>query len=187
MFDFLARLARDYRTPESEAERIARRPDRRMLHDRILPAFTGFRSILWAGCRAYTTHYYVLLESRGGACWTMDIDPAAAAYGNGERHVTADLTCVDQHFDTGAFDAVLCNGVFGWGIDTPDRQLEALQAMARVLEPGGLLLLGWNTHKVGDPVALAAPQFERQALPGLPSHIAVTGSTHRYDLLRKRS
>ncbi len=187
MLDFFARLTRDYRTPESEAERIARRPDRRMLHDRILPAFTGFRSMLWAGCRAYTADYYPVLESQGGACWTMDIDPAANIWGNGERHVTADLTQIDRHFEAGTFDAVLCNGVFGWGIDTPDRQREALHAMAAVLDSGGVLLLGWNTHKVVDPVGLAAPLFERHDLSGLPSHLTVPGSTHRYDLLRKRS
>ncbi|HVZ29179.1 MAG TPA: class I SAM-dependent methyltransferase [Asticcacaulis sp.] len=187
MLDFLARLTRDYRTPASEAERIARRPDRCMLRDKILPVFAGFRSVLWVGCRAYTVDYYPLLESQGGACWTLDIDPAAAEYGNGERHEACDLTTADQRFGSVAFASILCNGIFGWGIDTHDRQAEALRAMAAVLEPGGVLLLGWNTHKTADPAPLAAALFERYSLPGLASHVAVSGSTHRYDLFRKRS
>lgn len=187
MLDFLARLTRDYRTPASEAERIARRPDRRMLRERILPAFTGFRSVLWVGCRAYTADYYKLLESQGGECWTMDIDPAAAEYGNGERHKTCDLTLVDRTFDADRFDAILCNGIFGWGVDGPGPQAEAMRAMAAILEPGGVLLVGWNTHKTADPAPLAAALFERHSLPGVASHLAVGGATHRYDLFRKRS
>jgi SAM-dependent methyltransferase len=187
MLDFLARLTRDYRTPASEAERIARRPDRRMLSDRYLPAFASRRSILWIGCRAYTQAYYAILENLGAVCWTVEIDPAAATYGNGERHKVCDLTQVDARFGTCAFDAVMCNGVFGWGVDTHETQAEAMRAMAAVLEPGGLLLMGWNTHKTADPAPLAASLFERHSLPGIPSHVAVSASTHRYDLFRKRS
>jgi hypothetical protein len=187
MLDFLARLTRDYRTAASEAERIARRPDRRMLTDTYLPAFAGFRSVLWAGCRAYTADYYPVLESQGGTCWTMDIDPAAAEYGNGDRRQVCDLTALDRTFSAGMFDAVLCNGVFGWGVDTPETQAEALRAMAAVLADGGVLLMGWNTHKTADPAPLASALFERHSLPGINSHVAVGGSTHRYDLFRKRS
>ena len=171
----------------TEAESIAQRPDRRILTETLLPAFANFSAILWIGCQAYTRAYYDILESRGGQVTTLDLDPASAPWGRDGRHVTGSLIEADRLFAAGAFDAIICNGVFGWGVDTPADRAAALGAMAAGLRPGGVLLMGWNHHKTPDPVELAARWFDRHALPGVPGHIAVAKSTHRYDLLVRRA
>ncbi len=169
----------------SEADSIALKPDRVILTGTILPAFAGFSRVLWIGCQAYTPPYYAVLESGGGACWTLDLDPASVTWGREGRHVTGDLTQADKLFEAGFFDAVICNGIFGWGVDTLEQRQAALIAMAAILKPDGILMMGWNNHKTDDPVPLAAPVFAPCALPGVPAHITVGKSTHRYDTLRK--
>ena len=169
----------------TETQSIALRPDRVILTGTLLPALTGPGRVLWIGCQAYTVPYYTALESAGGKCWTLDLDPASAPHGRDGRHVTGSLTEADRLFEAGFFDAVICNGIFGWGVNTPADRQTALRAMATILKPGGLLLMGWNHHKTDDPVRLAAPLFARHALPGVPSHITVANSTHRYDVMIK--
>ena len=86
------------------------------------------------------------------------------------------------------FDVVLCNGVFGFGVDTPAAQTRAWEAMAAVLKPGGLLLLGWNTDRIDDPLSpnLAGRWFEPCRFPELESRRIVEGCTHVYDFLQRR-
>lgn len=169
----------------SEAESIALRPDRVILTGTLLPAFTGFRRTLWIGCQAYTPPYYATLESGGGECWTLDLNPESAAWGREGRHVIGDLTQADTLFAPAFFDAVICNGIFGWGVNSLEERSKALAAMATILKPDGVLLMGWNNHKTDDPVPLASALFARTVLQDVPSHITVGQSTHRYDLLRK--
>ena len=134
------------------ARRVKRNPGRVVLVDRILPAYSAFggRS-LWVGCRRYTKNYGSLLASNGGECWTTDIEMDHARWGEAGRHFTWDLLQIDRLIAAGTFDSVLCNGVFGFGVDTRESQLAALRAMWRILKPGGRLLLGWNTDRVEDP------------------------------------
>ncbi len=169
----------------TETQSIALRPDRVILTGTLLPALAGPGRVLWIGCQAYTVPYYNMLESRGGECWTLDLDPVSAAYGREGRHVTGSLTDADRLFEPGFFDVVVCNGIFGWGVNTRDQRAQAMAAMAAILRPGGILLMGWNNHKTDDPVGMASPAFARQDLPGVPGHITVPKSTHRYDVLAK--
>ena len=68
-----------------------------------------------------------------------------------EHEVVEAIGQLDRLIAAGTFDSVLCNGVFGFGVDTRESQLAALRAMWRILKPGGRLLLGWNTDRVEDP------------------------------------
>jgi hypothetical protein len=88
-----------------------------------------------------------------------------------------------QHFDT-----IFCNGVFGFGIDTPEAQVSACAAMAQVMQPGRWMLLGWNTNKVVDPLVhgIVTPWFEPAELPGFGARRFIDGSTHAYDFLTRR-
>jgi SAM-dependent methyltransferase len=70
---------------------------------------------------------------------------------------------IDKLIPSETFDSVLCNGVFGFGVDTREAQVAALQAMRKILKPGGRLLLGWNTERVDDPASL---DFVRGAFAG---------------------
>ena len=82
-----------------------------------------------------------------------------------------------------AFDAVICNGVFGWGVDSPQQQAEAAGALARVMRPSGRLLLGWNTDRMADPVSrgVMAPFFSPVPFADHPSRVEFAGATHVYD------
>jgi SAM-dependent methyltransferase len=137
------------------ARRVRRNPGRIVLVNQILPAYAarGGR-ILWIGCRRYTKSYGKLLEKNGGECWTVDIEVGHAKWGEKGCHLTGDLLAIDQMVAAGSFDSVLCNGVFGFGVDMRSAQVVALRAMATILKPGGRLLLGWNTDWVEDPLSL---------------------------------
>ena len=170
--------------------RIMRSPDRLVLVGEMLPLFAAHNTtILWVGVRRYTRRYPALLERGGAVCWTTDISPKAARWGRPGRHLVCDLLEIDQAFEPGAFTAVLCNGVFGFGIDDPDAQTRALEAMAAILAPGGWLLLGWNTDRTTDILELAALDrwFEPAPLGPLPARRRIAGTTHVYDLLRRRA
>ena len=158
-----------------------------MLVERYLPAFAkaGGR-ILWVGCQAYTADYPARLEANGAEVWTLEFDPAAAHWGREGRHRTGDLKAVDTLFADLTFDAILCNGVLGFGVNAPTDQQTALDAMAAVLKPGGRLLLGWNTDKISDPVAAGFTNAYRPTTLGdLPARMTFPTVTHVFDLLER--
>lgn len=162
-------------------------PDRRLLIETYVPAVAqaGGR-ILWVGCRAYTRDDYPALARHGAEVWTTDIDPKAARWGQRGRHRTGDICTIDQVFADRTFDAVVCNGVLGFGADSPDMQDQALAAMARILRPGGLLLLGWNTDKIDDPLTVpSAAAYAPTPFAGQPSRVRFNAVTHVYDALRR--
>ena len=170
----------------AKATRIRALPDRQVMADSYVPALAakGGR-ILWVGCREYTLDDYAALEALGGEVWTTDIDAGAARWGRPGRHRTGDVCQADRLFSDLTFDAVVCNGVLGYGVDTPEQQRQALTAMAAVLRPGGRLLLGWNTDKIEDPVAagLTTADFAPAPLGDRPTRVAFDAVTHVYDSL----
>ncbi|HAL06484.1 MAG TPA: methyltransferase [Brevundimonas sp.] len=163
-------------------------PDRQALAHTYLPALAarGGR-ILWVGCRRYTSTDYPVLESGGAEVWTTDIDPRAARWGRSGRHQTGDICQADQIFDDLRFDTIVCNGVLGFGVDAPCDQERALTAMAAILKPGGLLLLGWNTDRIADPLDLPALDhfYEPASLGAMPSRVRFDAVTHVYDVLAR--
>ncbi len=175
---------------KAEALRVAkitRSPDRLVLVERYVPAFAkaGGR-ILWVGCQAYTADYPARLEAGGGEVWTMEFDPAAVIWGAPGRHRTGDLKAADALFADLTFDAILCNGVLGFGVNATDDQQTALAAMAQILRPGGLLLLGWNTDKIADPAGFTAVAYRPTTLGDLPSRMTFPTVTHVFDLLERK-
>lgn len=170
----------------AKATRIRALPDRQVMADSYVPALAaeGGR-ILWVGCREYTLDDYAALEALGGEVWTTDIDTGAARWGRPGRHRTGDVCQADQLFSDLTFDAVVCNGVLGYGVDTPEQQANALAALAALLRPGGRLLLGWNTDKIDDPVAagLTAVDFAPAPLGDRPTRVDFEAVTHVYDSL----
>ena len=168
--------------------RINRWPDRVILRSILLPAFSHHHPQLWIGCQRYTKSYYGELEQRGAICWTLDIDPDAARWGRRGSHVVGDLLKVDGLFAPRYFDAILCNGVFGFGINELADQQLAVRAMRGVIKPHGILLLGWDTDRIGDPVesGLLEPHFEHSGLPGIEARIEFETCTHVYDVFHAR-
>jgi SAM-dependent methyltransferase len=127
-------------------ELVPRRPSpgRRLIEERLLPAVAArddLGRILFVGCSRRTRNYQRHFRDR--EYWTMDIDPAKARYGS-DRHLVDSLENVDRHFEPGDLDAILCIGVFGWGLDEPERIATAIKACRRCLRRGGLFVVGWN-------------------------------------------
>jgi SAM-dependent methyltransferase len=108
-------------------------------------------------------------------------------FGRSGRHITGDMLELRQLFPGNYFDAVLCNGVLGYGVDTPTDQLRAFEAIAMVTKPDGWLLIGWNTDRMSDPLkfGLADRWFEPAPLPGFTARYVVDGCTHVYDTYRR--
>lgn len=172
------------RRKTARARRILSLPDRKLLADAYLPALAvEGGTILWVGCRAYTADDYAVLEEGGARVWTTDIDPDAARWGQASGHRTGDICQADSLFQDITFDAIVCNGVLGYGVDSPKQQRKALKALAAILRPGGRLLLGWNTDKIDDPVAagLTEADFEATPLGDQPTRVRFDALTHVYD------
>lgn len=171
------------------ARQVRRNPGRIVLVNHILPAYSKLAGrILWIGCRRYTKDYGALLSQHGGECWTTDIEPAHAKWGEAGRHVTGDLLSIDTIFPVQSFNSVLCNGVFGFGVDTRHAQLTALKAMHAILNPGGRLLLGWNTDRVEDPLTFDFVQaaFIADPLIGPGGRLSIPEAGYEYAFLRRR-
>ncbi len=171
------------------ARRVSRNAGRIVLVNEILPAYSRLGGrILWIGCRLYTSGYAAILERNGGECWTTDIEVAHAKWGVMGRHFTWDLVTIDRLIAAESFDTLLCNGIFGFGVNTRPAQLAALQAMQRVLKPGGRLLLGWNTDRVEDPTTseFVKSAFVGDDLNGGGARCAVPEAGYVYDFLRRK-
>lgn len=170
------------------ARAIRTLPDRRLMESAFVPALAaeGGR-ILWVGVREYTFDDYPALEAGGAEVWTTDVDAKAARWGRRGRHRTGDVGAADVLFADLTFDAVVCNGVLGYGVDAPDHQARTFRALATLIAPGGRLLLGWNTDKIADPLAagLHQPWFQTEAFAGQPARTTFADVTHVYDSLRR--
>ena len=91
--------------------------DRRMLEKIILPYFAeshGYERILFIGCDWYTRGYRRYFPER--EYWTLDCDPAKQRFGS-QRHIVDSMANLANHFPEGQLDLIVCNGVFGYGLN----------------------------------------------------------------------
>ncbi len=141
--------------------------DRRILENVILPYFAGkkeYEKLLFVGCEWYTRGYRK--EFTNHEYWTLDSDPYKAQYGS-RLHIHDDMENIHNHFQEGELDLIICNGVFGWGLDKYEQIERAFSGCFRVLRPGGKFILGWNDLPRHCPVSLA----EIRALKRFEPHI----------------
>jgi SAM-dependent methyltransferase len=163
-------------------------PDRVLLEGRLLPAFAAdptLRSLLFVGCGPYTRHYAALFEPASARFRTLDIDPRRARFGHA-GHIVAALQDVGRHLAPASVDAVVCNGVYGFGLDERDELDAALRASWTVLRPGGAFVLGWNDVPAFAPfdpaeVALGAGFARDEALLGAWRTVTATPTRHTFD------
>ncbi|MDF2994088.1 MAG: methyltransferase [Microbacterium sp.] len=166
-------------------------PDRVLLEDVIVPEILGqddVRRVLDVGVAWYTRTYPRLY--RGVEYHTIDVDPAMQRIA-GRHHHTLSMTELASVYPPDTFDVVMCNGVFGWGLNTADEVARGLEASAAVLRPGGWLVVGWNDmagRRIPDLDALAAPRFDRAVLPAARADHVVTPThyAHRFDFFTRR-
>jgi SAM-dependent methyltransferase len=169
---------------------FSRFPDRVMLIDYILPRLSKPGSnVLWVGCQAYTQPYLKFIERKGAICWTLEIDPTAKYWGHPQRHTIGDLRKVSSLYLSNQFDVALVNGVFGYGLDTPEGQNEAIEGLSRVLRPNGILMLGWDLGHSPDPVELPAIEqfFVRSNCPDFKPRTTFAESPHVYDFFTRQN
>jgi hypothetical protein len=164
---------------------------RQYLTGSIFPALasTELKRVLFVGCKSYTAHYGKQLTQAAIEYWTTDIDPAAAIWGEKNRHITCDITKIHEACPPGWFDVVLLNGVFGYGIDEESEMNRAIEAIAQILRRDGMLLIGWNPKEVTDPTRLesARVHFRRDCWLSLPFRKTFPDADAVYDWLVKTS
>jgi SAM-dependent methyltransferase len=150
---------------------------RRTLEQRILPVLAAddrLQSVLFVGCEWYTWRYTVLFRRR--EFWTIERRPIVSRRFGGRRAITDDVQRLERHVPPASFDAIICNGVFGWGLDTTEDATAAIDQFRRALRPGGLLLIGWTDAVGRRPMNFDDPA----AVPGFSPHIFAPLGTERW-------
>jgi hypothetical protein len=168
-------------------------PHRQFLVKRLLPFLAAMpvRRVLFVGTRWYTLSYASYFDAHGTEYWTNDIDPEVTRWGAPGRHICVDVRQIGQHIEAGEFDVVLLEGVFGWGVDTPDAMNVALEAIAGIMAPGGILLVGWDIGRNVDPLGL--PAADTLFIPYQQENFSprtifnLNKSNHVFDLLQRRN
>ena len=167
-------------------------PDRTVLETIIFPYFqslTEIRSVLFVGCDWYTRHY----ESAyfpGKDYWTIDPAPGARKFA-GRRHVVAPLEELGRHFPPERFDLIVCNGVFGYGLNEPRQCEEAFGECYCRLRANGYLVVGWDDVPERTPVPMGVIRslkaFEKIEFPPLGTwrYLTDTAYRHTYDFYRR--
>jgi hypothetical protein len=161
-------------------------PSRQWLERDVLPRLPrlGFRNTLFVGVAPYTRHYERAVRQSGGNWVTVDSNPSADVWG-APVHIEAPIQQIHLQCAPASFDAVILNGVFGFGVNTVLEMNRSIQAIRHVLKPAGLLLIGWNKDLGPDPLALI--QIQKGFLPvegvAFPARREFADETHVYDFL----
>lgn len=194
----LRRLVRDRQFRSRAVRFLLRRPtpletpDRTVLETVIFPYFQflpDVRRVLFVGCDWYTRHYEDAYFP-GQDYWTLDPAPAARKFA-GRRHVGAPLEELGRHFPPQRFDLIVCNGVFGYGLNELEQCEAAFGQCYSRLRAGGCLLVGWDDVPERSPVPMQAiaslRKFERFEFPPLGAwrYTSDTPYRHTYDFYRR--
>jgi hypothetical protein len=140
----VGRLVRDVKSIFG-LDSYLRNADRYVLEQIIFPYFLcreQYRHILFVGCHWYTKGYNGYFEGTKNYL-TIDVDPSKAKYG-ARRHIVDGMQNLTRHFHAGAIDLILCNGVFGWGLDAKEDVEKGFQGSFDCLRGGGVLVVGWD-------------------------------------------
>jgi hypothetical protein len=129
-------------------------PDRSLLEHIILPHLAhnpACKTILFVGCAAYTQWYQDLFGDK--EYWTIDPVSQKRRYG-ATHHVVDSVVNLRIYVSAGYFDAIIMNGVIGFGLNRVRDIEQAVDACHEALASGGILLLGWNDTTRRTPVDL---------------------------------
>ena len=166
--------------------------DRRILEESIFPYYLkdpAVKKILFVGCAVFTSHYQRKFFA-DKEFWTIEPGAHEAKFGS-TNHVIAPLEEASKHFQPGYFDLIFCNGVYGWGLDSPAQGEAAFAACHTCLRDGGHLVFGWNDVPERTPFALDEIQsrnlFKREQFPPLQNwrYLTATRYRHVFDFYRK--
>jgi hypothetical protein len=166
--------------------------DRWVLEQRIFPHYRSnpaIRDILFVGCGDYTAHYQRSFFADVNYT-TIDPDPAQSRFG-ASRHVVAPLEKLADHFPPDTFDLIICNGVFGWGLNSLEQCEAAFSHCHTCLRRDGHMVLGWDDLPNSVPLQLAdirsLAQFRKYMFPefGTWRYRTDTPYRHMFDFYQK--
>lgn len=118
-------------------------PDRYVLEDIIIPNLVAQKElykILFLGCNWYTKPYKKYFRKE---YWTIEIARSKSKFGS-KRHIVDTLQNLGKYVEDEYFDLIVCNGVFGWGINNKYDTELAIKQCHICLRKNGILVLGWN-------------------------------------------
>lgn len=166
--------------------------DRRVLEQVIFKYYLSnpdIKTVLFVGCDTYTAHYQRTYFSELNY-WT--IEPVAVSRKFGARqHVVAPLEDLDKHLPAEFFNLIVCNGVYGWGLNSPAQCESAFAQCYSRLATNGHLLIGWDDVPQRTPVPLAQiaslSRFRKHPIPAFGSwrYLTDTPYRHTYDFYQK--
>lgn len=158
-------------------------PDRTFLEKVSIPWFVeqhDTKSVLDVGTDWYTWRYDTLFP--GMEYQSIDIDAGKAKFASA-NHVVGSILELDQHFEEGQFDLIICNGVFGWGVNGRADIETAVSQFSKVLRKGGYLVVGWNDNDEYRPEGIeltALEGFEPFVFPPIQSDYFSAEAANRH-------
>jgi len=159
--------------------------DRRVLEQIIFAHYGSdprIKTVLFVGCDWFTAHYQRRYFTAHDY-WTIDPDSTRRRFG-AKQHIVARLEEIEQYFPSGFFDLIICNGVYGWGLDRAEDCEAAMSQSYRCLAEAGHLLLGWNDIPQRDPAPLSSvislSRFSPYPFPAFGSWQYLTDTPHRH-------
>lgn len=170
---------------------IVRLPSRTYIQDRLIPAIAadGRQRMLFVGVQSYNQSLYGSCEAAGIGVWTVDYNPASRPYGSPRGHIVGDIRKIDRLTDGQTFDVIFFNGVLGFGINTATDALASADAMAKIAEPGAVIIVGWNPGRTDGADATAIrSRLTPATLPGIareiefPAQGRAQRNPHRYEI-----
>ena len=164
-----------------------RNEDRRVLEQIVLPHFIRDREckdILFVGCDWYTQGYNAWFGEKN--YWTVDVDPAMRKFGS-KQHIVDGLQNISHYFQRETLDLIVCNGVFGWGLDDTTAVEQAVRGCHEALRPDGVLVIGVDGVQERRPYALeksaALRTFEPYVFDPLQTSDYLTDTSYRHRFL----
>ena len=140
------------------------------------------RSALFVGCQWYTRHYERAFFAQHDF-WTLDPDEGARKHG-ARQHVIAPLERLDAFFPERYFDLIICNGVFGYGLDAAEQCEAAFDHCYTRLADGGHFVLGWDDVPERRPLELESlaslKRFRPLKFPPLGTERYLTDTSYRH-------
>jgi hypothetical protein len=159
--------------------------DRRVLEEMIFPYFLhddSYRNILFVGCSWCTRAYNRRFELQKNFS-TIDISPWKRRYG-AKQHIVAPLQDLGRHFQAGTLDLIICNGVYGWGLNSRTEIEAAFTDCLGSLREDGILIIGWDDCERLNPCPLSTWEclagFRPFVFPPLGTSEFATATPHRH-------
>lgn len=167
--------------------------DRIILENVILPYFIqkqDYQRIIFIGVAWYTMEYNKLFK--GKEFWTFDYNPKMKIYGS-KRHIVDSMENLDRYFEENTVDLIICNGVFGWGLNDPESVEIAFKVCYDLIRKNGVFIIGWNDLPDHRPIPLEKCNALKLFNPlvfeplGVQTKVCKSQNRHTYSFYEKGS